>query len=699
MELPKILEEYTVGDTLVIKAQIQIVLDRINRPFRCLDPHYRRELIRVYLVNFECICQRFFEAKTSQLSWAKDENNAFWSFWEGLPDGKQRSLLTVKSDLVFKSLVQQFFSEKDVTSTLVMDALFSGVKQIESHSRDWLEGKQQGSPPLVLLDSDRNSFSLCSDFFLLVNKVGKENAFQFSTHSSSSLDVFSSSPLDVPEDEGEGEDEGSDEGENKGEGDENDGEGKGGEEKEVEEGGERKGLLESEKMEKGKEEATAGNGDDDEGAPDDAGADANAPDDNTLLSSNLRGQRSDDSSSEAGGLCTADRPKPKEEGGCQRGSGSNGHNREEGIGSSASDHSSDVSHDDDLDKKNSFHSKHSDNPNENNNNESCMNADSFSNGKENATSPSGSNSLDPVAVGSQPQPPARRLAALDSSEANERRLSELGRRTVEVFVMTYIISHRLESEFQNAESMKRMDRLIYEEEEESRKLAGSGGGNDGGGNDGGGGGMGGNGGGKNGKGGKGKGKGKNKNKGKGGGGGGGGSNGSMNSSISVNNNNTNDSNNNCRSSTSNVNESKGKKILSGARREFKEDMEEEEEIEEEEDEERLAALKKTKEIGDENESRPTKTVASLASVAGPEAPQGNGGVCSIHPKGIPSDSTSYSSSNNGHNNSSSNKSNTSNPSQSTVLNSNKNNNNSNNSNRDFSFIGSKSKGAFEWSMS
>lgn len=34
-----------------------------------------------------------------------------------------------------QGLVKQFFNEKEVTSTLVMDALFSGCKQVEEASR------------------------------------------------------------------------------------------------------------------------------------------------------------------------------------------------------------------------------------------------------------------------------------------------------------------------------------------------------------------------------------------------------------------------------------------------------------------------------------------------------------------------------------------------------------------------------------
>lgn len=36
-----------------------------------------------------------------------------------------------------QGLVKQFFNEKEVTSTLVMDALVSGCRQIAEHSQRW----------------------------------------------------------------------------------------------------------------------------------------------------------------------------------------------------------------------------------------------------------------------------------------------------------------------------------------------------------------------------------------------------------------------------------------------------------------------------------------------------------------------------------------------------------------------------------
>lgn len=45
-----------------------------------------------------------------------------------------------------QGLVKRFFNEKEVTSTLVMDALFSGCKQVEEASRAGIGPKVCGTP-------------------------------------------------------------------------------------------------------------------------------------------------------------------------------------------------------------------------------------------------------------------------------------------------------------------------------------------------------------------------------------------------------------------------------------------------------------------------------------------------------------------------------------------------------------------------
>ena len=176
MELSKVLDGFTMNDTLVIKAQVQVILDKPSRPFRCLDPQYRRELVRVYLTNVEGVCRRFCEDKKAKLGWVRDEIDRFKDFWLGLSKEAQRKLLADKADGILKGLVKQFFNEKEVTSTLVMDALFSGLKQAEEHSRSYSEGKGAGpdGPPLVLIKPERNTFSLHGDLLEVAERVNKD---------------------------------------------------------------------------------------------------------------------------------------------------------------------------------------------------------------------------------------------------------------------------------------------------------------------------------------------------------------------------------------------------------------------------------------------------------------------------------------------------------------------------------------------
>ncbi|KMZ73902.1 hypothetical protein ZOSMA_13G01080 [Zostera marina] len=45
MELSKVKEGFVVNENLVIKAQVQVIREKTQSPFRCLDCQYRRELM------------------------------------------------------------------------------------------------------------------------------------------------------------------------------------------------------------------------------------------------------------------------------------------------------------------------------------------------------------------------------------------------------------------------------------------------------------------------------------------------------------------------------------------------------------------------------------------------------------------------------------------------------------------------------
>lgn len=110
--------------------------DRPCRPFRCLDAQYRRELVRVYLTNVEALCRRFCEERRQRLAWLRAEAAGFAAWWRSLSSEAQQQLTQrVPGGPILKGLARQFFNEKEVTSSLVMDALFCGCKQLERLGR------------------------------------------------------------------------------------------------------------------------------------------------------------------------------------------------------------------------------------------------------------------------------------------------------------------------------------------------------------------------------------------------------------------------------------------------------------------------------------------------------------------------------------------------------------------------------------
>ena len=56
----------------------EIIHEKPARPFRCLEPQYRRELVRVYLTNVEGICRRFLEEKRETLAKLQEDKEK-WS--------------------------------------------------------------------------------------------------------------------------------------------------------------------------------------------------------------------------------------------------------------------------------------------------------------------------------------------------------------------------------------------------------------------------------------------------------------------------------------------------------------------------------------------------------------------------------------------------------------------------------------------
>ncbi|KAF5736772.1 MATH domain-containing protein [Tripterygium wilfordii] len=180
MELSKVLDGFIDADSLIIKAQVQVIREKADRPFRCLDCQYRRELVRVYLTNVEQICRRFVEEKRGKLA-RLIEDKARWSsfraFWSAMDQTTQRRMSKEKRAAILKVVVKHFFIEKEVTSTLVMDSLYSGLKALEDQAngkkgRAKLLDVEEMPAPIVCVDKDM--FVLVDDVLLLLERAALE---------------------------------------------------------------------------------------------------------------------------------------------------------------------------------------------------------------------------------------------------------------------------------------------------------------------------------------------------------------------------------------------------------------------------------------------------------------------------------------------------------------------------------------------
>ncbi|KAL1536096.1 TNF receptor-associated factor 1a-like isoform X1 [Salvia divinorum] len=180
MELSKVLDGFIDADTLIIKAQVQVIRERADRPFRCLDCQYRRELIRVYLMNVEQICRRFVEERRTKLGKLLEDKaswSSFCAFWLGMDQSSRRRMSREKSESILKVVVKHFFIEKEVTSTLVMDSLYSGLKALEGQNK----GKKSNDKhleaeelPIPIVGIEKDTFILVDDVLLLLERAAVE---------------------------------------------------------------------------------------------------------------------------------------------------------------------------------------------------------------------------------------------------------------------------------------------------------------------------------------------------------------------------------------------------------------------------------------------------------------------------------------------------------------------------------------------
>ncbi|KAK6929833.1 MATH/TRAF domain [Dillenia turbinata] len=163
MELSRLSDGFLVDGTLIIRAQIQVIRDKADHPFCCLDSQYKRELLQVYLTNVEQIFRRFEEKRRGKLLKLIEDKARFCSFWSGIDQHARPDISREKRNMMLEIIVNHFFIEKEVTSTLVMDFLYSGLKNLDGQMEQL--DAEMASAPMVRVEKD---MFLIADNVLLV---------------------------------------------------------------------------------------------------------------------------------------------------------------------------------------------------------------------------------------------------------------------------------------------------------------------------------------------------------------------------------------------------------------------------------------------------------------------------------------------------------------------------------------------------
>ncbi|XP_019428317.1 PREDICTED: MATH domain-containing protein At5g43560-like isoform X2 [Lupinus angustifolius] len=102
---------------------------------------------------------------------------SFFAFWGGIDQNSRRHMSREKTDVILKVIVKHFFIEKEVTSTLVMDSLYSGLKALEGQTKGKkgrvnLLGAEEMPAPIVHVEN--NMFVLVDDVSLLLERAATE---------------------------------------------------------------------------------------------------------------------------------------------------------------------------------------------------------------------------------------------------------------------------------------------------------------------------------------------------------------------------------------------------------------------------------------------------------------------------------------------------------------------------------------------
>ncbi|KAL9274711.1 TNF receptor-associated factor homolog 1b-like protein [Drosera capensis] len=182
LELSKLSQGFVDEEdgTVTIKAQIQVIREKADRPFRCLACQYKKEVLRIYLTNIEQICLKFVKesrAKLGKLLEDKARWSSFCTFWLGVDQSSKRRLSKENMDMILREIVKQFTIGNEVVAILAMESLYSGLRELEGRGKTKsMKGKlldgEDTPPPIIRVEKDM--FVLADDALVLLEQAASE---------------------------------------------------------------------------------------------------------------------------------------------------------------------------------------------------------------------------------------------------------------------------------------------------------------------------------------------------------------------------------------------------------------------------------------------------------------------------------------------------------------------------------------------
>jgi len=101
---------------------------------------------------------------------------SFSAFWSEIDQTSRRRISREKTDVILKVVVKHFFILKDITSTLVMESLYSGLKALEGQpsKKEWKKLLDSEEIPTPIVRVENDMFVLVDDVLLLLERVATE---------------------------------------------------------------------------------------------------------------------------------------------------------------------------------------------------------------------------------------------------------------------------------------------------------------------------------------------------------------------------------------------------------------------------------------------------------------------------------------------------------------------------------------------